>query len=221
MKTKMKKILLLLCCALLLVSVSVGVTVAYLTSTSTEVKNTFTIGDVKIDLDEAAVEYNAADNTYVDKGTRVQQNTYNILPGTVVYKDPTITVDMNSENCYVRALVTITYPKGTFEADWLSAPGNGWEISTTTATETTDATTNEVTCTMVQEYRYKTVVGKNTASDTVLSPIFTTLTIPTTLTNTDIAKLKDFKIDVVGHAIQAGGFADADAAWTAFGTQIN
>lgn len=218
MKTKMKKILLLLCCALLLVSVSVGVTVAYLTSTSTEVNNTFTIGDVKIDLDEAAVEYNAADNTYVDKGTRVQQNTYNILPGTVVFKDPTITVYKDSENCYVRAIVTVTYPNAanTFNVSWLGETGSGW-----TRTDGTPEPGADDNYTMKLEYRYNTVVGKNSEGATKLPPIFTTLTIPEELTNTEIAKLKDFKIDVVGHAIQAGGFADANAAWAAFGPQNN
>ena len=220
MKTKMKKALLLLCCALLLVSVSVGVTVAYLTSTTTEVKNTFTIGDVKIDLDEAEVEYNAADNTYVDKGTRVQQNTYNILPGTEVYKDPTITVYKDSENCYVRAIVTVTYPKTddaskTFSVDWLGDTGTGWTRIVNDATLAGETYTQKI------EYRYNTVVGKNTDGPTVLPAIFNTLTIPSALTNTDIAKLASFKIDVVGHAIQSGGFPDADTAWTAFGTQIN
>ena len=218
MKSKMKKALLLLCCALLLVSVSVGVTVAYLTSTSTEVQNTFTIGDVKIDLDEAAVEYNAADNNYVDKGTRVQQNTYNILPGTVVFKDPTITVYKDSENCYVRAIVTVTYPDAanTFDVSWLGATGSGW-----TRTDGTPELGADGNYTLELEYRYDTVVGKNTDGPTVLPAIFTTLAIPTTLTNTDIAKLASFKIDVVGHAIQAGGFANANDAWTAFGTQNN
>ena len=65
------------------------------------------------------------------------------------------------------------------------------------------------------------MVDKNSEGATKLPPIFTTLTIPTDLNNADIAKLASFKIDVVGHAIQAGGFADADEAWTAFGTQNN
>ena len=49
---KLRKAILTLCSALLLVSLSVGITVAYLTSTD-EVKNTFTVGQVKITLDEA------------------------------------------------------------------------------------------------------------------------------------------------------------------------
>lgn len=217
MKTKMKKALLLLCCALLLVSVSVGVTVAYLTSTSTEVENTFTVGNVIIDLDEAAVKYDAETNKYTaEEDTRVQENTYNILPGTVVDKDPTITVYKDSENCYVRAIVTVTYPDAanTFDVSWLGDIGSGW-----TRTNGTPELGADGNYTLELEYRYDTVVDKNSEGATKLPPIFTTLIIPTDLNNADIAKLKDFKIDVVGHAIQSGGFADAAAAWAAFDAQ--
>lgn len=216
MKTKMKKALLLLCCALLLVGVSVGATIAYLTSTTTEVENTFTVGNVIIDLDEAAVKYDAETNKYTAEDTRVTKNTYNILPGTKVYKDPTITVYKDSENCYVRAIVTVTYPNATktFNVDWLDATGSGW-----TRTDGTPELGADGNYTLELEYRYDTVVDKNSEGATKLPPIFTTLTIPTDLNNADIAKLASFKIDVVGHAIQSGGFADAAAAWAAFDAQ--
>ena len=48
------KPLLTLCCALLLVAAGVFGTLAYLTGTDT-VNNTFTVGNVKITLDEAKV----------------------------------------------------------------------------------------------------------------------------------------------------------------------
>ena len=51
MKTKSKALLLTLC-AVLLVAASVMGTMAYLTSTD-KVENTFTVGNVKITLDEA------------------------------------------------------------------------------------------------------------------------------------------------------------------------
>ena len=53
MKTKSKALLMTLC-AVLLVAASVLGTMAYLTSTD-EVENTFTVGNVKIALDEAKV----------------------------------------------------------------------------------------------------------------------------------------------------------------------
>ena len=45
---KAKKVLLLALCAVLLVGATIAGTVAYLTSTTTEVKNTFTAGKVQI-----------------------------------------------------------------------------------------------------------------------------------------------------------------------------
>ena len=53
--SKLRKVLLLACSAVLLVCLSVGATLAYLTSTDT-VKNTFTVGKVAITLDEVNVD---------------------------------------------------------------------------------------------------------------------------------------------------------------------
>ena len=59
--SKLRRVLLLLACAVMLVSLSVGATLAYLTGKD-EVVNTFTVGNVQIKLDEAKVN---TDGTYV------------------------------------------------------------------------------------------------------------------------------------------------------------
>lgn len=103
---KTRKILLMAACAILLVCISVGATVAYLTSTDT-VTNTFTVGKVKITLDEAKVN---ADGKPVDKAgnvvalanaPRVKENSYKLMPGHTYTKDPTIHVANDSEPCYL------------------------------------------------------------------------------------------------------------------------
>lgn len=95
---KTRKILAMAACAVLLVCISVGATVAYLTSTDS-VTNTFTVGQVKITLDEAEVN---ADGSLVDNGkTRVKANSYKLLPGHTYTKDPTIHVANDSEPCYL------------------------------------------------------------------------------------------------------------------------
>ena len=76
MKTRSKALLLTLC-AVLLVAASVLGTMAYLTSTD-EVKNTFTVGKVKINLDEAKV---GLDGTPVEPAARVKSNEYKLMPG--------------------------------------------------------------------------------------------------------------------------------------------
>ncbi|MFR6087431.1 MAG: SipW-dependent-type signal peptide-containing protein [Oscillospiraceae bacterium] len=82
------KPLLTLCCALLLVAAGVFGTLAYLTGTDT-VNNTFTVGNVKITLDEAKV---TTDGTPVEGADRVKANEYHLLPGHTYTKDPTVTV---------------------------------------------------------------------------------------------------------------------------------
>lgn len=96
MKTKSKALLLTLC-AVLLIAASVLGTMAYLTSTDT-VTNTFTVGKVEIKLDETDVTN--------PTGSRVQANSYKLMPGTTYTKDPTVTVLKGSEDSYVRMKVT-------------------------------------------------------------------------------------------------------------------
>ena len=69
MKTKRKALLLSLCAVLLVVASVMG-TMAYLTSTDT-VTNTFTVGNVQIKLDEAAVN---PDGTPIANAARVRSH---------------------------------------------------------------------------------------------------------------------------------------------------
>ena len=101
MKTKSKALLLTLC-AVLLVAASVLGTMAYLTSSDT-VTNTFTVGKVEIKLDETDVTN--------PTGSRVQANSYKLMPGTTYTKDPTVTVLKGSEESYVRMKVTFNNAK--------------------------------------------------------------------------------------------------------------
>lgn len=94
-------------CAVLLVAASVLGTMAYLTD-SKDVKNTFTVGNVAIKLDEAKVDENGTQ--VVDKDgnpvARVTENEYKLLPGHTYVKDPTVTVLAPSVESYVRMKVT-------------------------------------------------------------------------------------------------------------------
>ena len=109
---KARKILFNLCAALLLESMSVGATLAYLTSTDT-VQNTFTTGKVEITLDEAVVVPDGNEN-YVEvpptdgiAPQRTDSNEYTMYPGGRYKKDPTIHVTADSEDCYVAAVVEL------------------------------------------------------------------------------------------------------------------
>ena len=92
-KTKTKALLMSLC-AVLLVAASVLGTMAYLTD-SKDVKNTFTVGNVTITMDETDVD----DST--PNKERDQANSYKLMPGHTYTTDPIIHVDANSEDCYL------------------------------------------------------------------------------------------------------------------------
>lgn len=203
-----KKALLALTCAVMLVVGSVMGTMAYLTDRTQTVTNTFTIGNVDIKLDEAKIVNGVATTERTETG-----NAYHLLPGQVYAKDPTVTVVANSEDSYVRAFVTVKYAEA---ADAVLAKYNyqrwfdfnqNWTIQPNV--ETTKA---NGMITRTYEFRYNTSVTK-AATDTKLEPLFTKITVPGGLTNEEIATLNNLNINVIAQAIQATGFANADAAW--------
>lgn len=227
---KAKKILALALCAVMLVCISVGATVAYLTSQTEVINNTFTVGNIKIKLDEAAIKgYNAETNSYDadDSLPRVTENSYKMTPGIYMAKDPTVTVLKDSDRSYIRAFVTIKYqtaaesilPTNVFTTWVQGYDADKWVfegIETTKTGEDTEVTTDDFT-TRVYELRYHNVVDTLNGQDKALEDIFTGIKLPTTLTNDNMAVLGGLTIDVIAQAIQADGFTTDDAAWAAWG----
>ena len=72
----------------LLIGCAIGGTVAWLTATTDTVTNTFTYGDINIELVETT-----GDN-------------YKIIPGVDISKDPKVTVKKDSEACYLFVKIT-------------------------------------------------------------------------------------------------------------------
>lgn len=100
----MKKTLMIMLALVLVIAMSVTGTLAYLTSTTEVVTNSFTVGKVKITLDEAKVnEYGVVDATATN---RVTENTYKLIPGHSYTKDPTVHVEAGSEVSYLFVKVT-------------------------------------------------------------------------------------------------------------------
>lgn len=226
MKTKSKALLLTLC-AVLLVTASVLGTMAFLTSKD-EVVNTFTVGQVKITLDEAKVDESGKALTG-DAAKRVKDNSYKLLPGHTYTKDPTIHVDAASEDCFIRAKVTLTNAK-----EWIAiatkyadnkveniikgTDDDIWWVSQPAV----DETTNTVTYTFVYKNESHTdELGKRiwTSADDKDLVLFNEIVIPGGLTNDELAAVGKSKITVVAEAIQADGFETEAAAWDAFDKQ--
>lgn len=207
------KALLVVACALLLVAASVFGTMAYLTSTDT-VTNTFTVGKVNIKLDEAKAN---PDGSLVANADRVKANSYKLLPGHTYNKDPMVTVLSGSESSYVK--MTVTFSKAN-ELDDIFAPTGadltsifkGYDSTKWIAKGNTKDTTAN---TRTYEFWYKEAVGAPTA-DIALDALFDSITVPGEITATQLATIKGMTITVNAYAIQADGFANADAAWEAF-----
>lgn len=104
-----KKTLALVLALTLLVAGVVGGTLAWLTDRTAEVKNTFTVGDINIDLTET-------------------NRDYKMVPGNKLDKDPTVTVKANSEACWLFVKVTESENLDTFityaiAEGWAALPG--------------------------------------------------------------------------------------------------
>lgn len=79
----MKKALFIMLSAALIVCATVAGTLAWLTDTTAPVVNTFTVGDINIELKETT------------------EKTYKMVPGIELVKDPAVTVKAGSEACWL------------------------------------------------------------------------------------------------------------------------
>ena len=219
---KTRKILAMAACAILLVCISVGATVAYLTSTDT-VTNTFTVGNIEITLDEAKVDTNGKALTG-EKAERVKENSYHLYPGHEYDKDPTVTVKRGSDLSYIKMTVTIN---NTDELDKLFAElaelqtpytvdrivdynKTDWTLKSNTVS--TDDKGNKL---RTYEFWYKEAVAAPN-DDIKLPTLFTKISIPGFITGEQLENVADTKIIVKAYAIQADGFQTADLAWAQY-----
>lgn len=93
-KTNKTKLAVVLLAVVLLIGCTAGATLAWLMDSTEEVVNTFTYGDINIDLTES--EGNVADND-----NNANTNSYKMIPGATITKDPKVTVEADSEACYL------------------------------------------------------------------------------------------------------------------------
>ncbi len=220
---KKKTILVAAIAVMLVAALVVGGTLAYFTDTKSAT-NTFTVGDVKIKLDES--------NVNDPDGVRVTSNEYTgMLPGIQYEKDPIVT-NTGKNDAYVRAVVTIENGMnwlGFYYDDASTAPqedafknlicdtlGEGWEI---VGFKYVLATQDHPTSDIVVTLKYTGVL----AAETATTAMFEKVMLPAKMTASDITKRVAqngvFHIDVVAQAIQADGFASWETAFAAFDAQ--
>lgn len=190
-----KKALLLALCAVLLVAATVMGTMAYLTATD-KVENTFTIGSVRITLDEAPVDTDGKETA----GDRVKVNTYKLMPGHEYDKDPIVHVAADSEDSWI--FVKVENGIAAFEdststiANQISQ--NGWaDLSGVSGV-----------------YYKKYTKGDSDANFTVFEG-FKIADDANNVTGWSNISATTTKVTVTAYAVQADGFANANAAWDA------
>lgn len=163
----------------------------------------------------------------VGENPRVTANNYKLVPGRTYIKDPTVTLTAGSEKSYVRMQIVVTNysalkamaTEGGFD-DVLTmfAPVMDTAEWTLFGTPEINTTANTIT----YEYRYNNVVIPG-AGATVVPPLFEEITVPFFVEADDLDNLQasgGFKIEVIGYAVQAAGFADAKEAWIACDEQL-
>jgi len=201
-----KKITAIFLCVALVAIAIVGASLAYFTDTKTAT-NTFTMGDVKIVLDETNVNDPTGDRTTVG-------NEYNVYPGAVVTKDPTVH-NTGKNAAWIRAKVEVKgwatnctkYPtnaagdmamKDTLGRLLTTGLGEGWSVVDVKPVG------NDVT--FVLMYADKLAAGADTTA------MFEKVNVPTGLQNG-----QEFgTIKVTAEAIQTDSFDTWTAAFDAF-----
>ena len=212
-----KRFVAILLCVTLVALAAIGATFAYLTDTKT-VDNTFTMGNVKITLDET--------NVNDPEGDRVTRNTYNVYPGAVVTKDP-IVHNTGKNAAYIRATVNVSnwmnlcaayYPESGFEFTkpgyekslelLVGTLGEGWSVVGVEAGDT--FTIGQFDAKFILKYDGKLAAGDDTTA------MFQKVIIPAGIDNASADAGSFSSVKVVAQAIQADGFDTWEAAFAAY-----
>lgn len=161
----------------LVLGCALGGTVAWLVAESGPVTNTFTYGDINIALTETTGE------------------DYKIIPGVDIAKDPKVTVEADSEACWLFVKVDEV---GTFVADKVTySVADGWTALTG------------------QPGVYYREVGAVTADTDFYVLKDNVVKVSDTLTKEDIKDITTQPtLTFTAYAVQKDGIADAATAWS-------
>lgn len=164
----------------LVLGCALGGTVAWLVAESGPVTNTFTYGDINIAL------------------TETTGGDYTIIPGVDIAKDPKVTVEADSEACWLFVKVDEV---GTFVADKVTySVANGW------------------TALDGQPGVYYREVGAVTADTDFYVLKDNVVKVSDTLTKEDIEDITTKPtLTFTAYAVQKDGIADAATAWSKIG----
>ncbi len=185
---KKRRILTIALTSVLALGLIVAGTLAYLTATVEPITNTFTIGDIVIELDEDLFVPNEA----------------KLYPGAVIPKDPFVTVKGESEDSYVYMLLdnllNFEFGDDYEDAITLNIDTENWVLVATDGTKTL--------------YRYHESVPYD-EDDQKLPDLFTRVTVHEDLTSDDMDDFPALRIILNAFAHQSATLDDYTVADTA------
>ena len=198
-KSLSRKALVVLSLMMVLVLAAVGGTIAWLTAESGAVTNTFTVGDINIDLKEHKLN---SDNTLDDTQEVTANNNYKVVPGRTSPKDPFVTVAANSEKCYVYVTVENNLVIGDKTVASVNIVDTDWVVVDTSKNKTL--------------YRYIGTQSTGSVVDAmnaaVTLPVFTQVTFSESdITKANISQLNNKTIVVNAYAHQSENTTEAAA----------
>lgn len=188
-----KKTIALIVCLTLIIGCAIGGTIAWLTDTTKAVTNTFTAGDVDIDLTETW-------NTDADGNGSLESWTAKMIPGASYTKDPVVSVTANSEDCwlfvkfeekndaktYLVYTSTLTTDNGWTQGDGTKIPTNVW---------------------------YRKVLASDTTRSWHLLANDTVQINGETVTKANMSTADDAQLVYTAYACQSASFTDPALAW--------
>lgn len=185
----MKKKLTMVAALVLVFALGVTGTLAYLTAQTDSITNTFTVGNVKIELTETGA---TAENSF--------ENTYKLIPGQEYTKNPTVTVKANSEKCWL----FVKFEEKDSPSDYLTYTSNlGKEGAGWTKLEDVDNVWYRTVETSTSDVKFELLEGNK-------------VIVKDTLGNDALGTSENVKkpqLVYTAYAIQDAGFTTAAAAW--------
>lgn len=180
---------------------AIGGTLAWLIDSTAPIKNTFTVGDINIDLKE--------DN--VDGGSETE-NSYEMTPGKDITKDPTVTVYAGSKDSWLFVKID---KSSNFEQYLTYEVASGWtELSAAEGVYYREVDRDNVNNQIFTVLKDNKVSVLGSVTKEMLSALAQSGNYPT-MTLTAYAVQRDATIDAIDTAEEAWAIAAAQAPATA------
>lgn len=199
-RSAMRRMLFTLALVLVVAVASVGGTIAWLTDKTDPVTNTFTVGDINIELTET---FNTDTN---NDGTNDAWQA-KLIPGTTYAKDPVVTVKANSEKCYL----FVKFEEINNPSNYLEYSSNLKESEWTQLDQGTNKNVwYKVVESSTNDQSWNLLAGNQvTVKDTIVKSGTTGITAPVMPTNENAPQLK-----YTAYAIQFENMTGAADAWS-------